>query len=142
MQIENMNQDRLYEFYFECFCSFTDMFKERLKYGREINRIMTAYKPIDAFRVATPTELVNRIFNSSLMHEWFAFRFWDEADKQVRNRAVDKNELFLALTFMSAIPTTKLMEEIFNEHKNGKCSRVETPAINTGAETVGVAAHA
>ena len=117
-QLEGMSSDELYEYVFECFCSYMDMFKERLSYGREINRVMSAYREIDAFKVLTPRELVERMFASNHMRIWFAYRFWAEADKQITGRKVDRNELFLALTFTGAIPTTKLMEDILNEYAN------------------------
>lgn len=117
-KIEGMDSDQLYEFFFECFCGYMDMFKERLSYGREINRIMSSYRAIDAFKVLTPRELIKRLFNSCHVHIWFAYRFWAEADKQIANKRVNRDELQLTLTFMGAIPTTKLMEEILNEYRN------------------------
>lgn len=114
-ELENMTGDELFEFVFECYYEYMEMFKERLKYGRDINRIMSAYRSIDAFRVSTPKELINTMFDSEHMKRWFAYRFWSEADKQVREKLVDKIELKNTLVFMSAIPTTKLMEDIFND---------------------------
>ena len=139
IQIENMDCNEFYEFFFECYCAFLETFKERLKYGREINRVLKAYRDIDAFKVGSPKELIDRMFNSGHMQIWFAYRFWAEADLQVRNKIVDRDGLLLSLSFTNAIPTTQLMEEIFNEPKDRGGRGPENRKAKAGRETTAIA---
>ncbi|PTN08068.1 hypothetical protein C8N47_111108 [Mangrovibacterium marinum] len=134
-QLENMSSDELYEYTFECFCSYMDMFKERLTFGSQTNKMIAAYGKIQAFKVLTPSELISIMFTSAHMQLWFAYRFWAEADKQVVRQCVDREELFLTLTFMGAIPKTNLMEEIINEYENGAICIPNVKTFGFRAET-------
>lgn len=135
-EAENLSENELFEFFFEAYCSYMGMFKERLSYGRQLNRVMSSYRNLRAFKVLTPRELVERMFKSEMMQNWFAYRLWAEIDKQVRNKAIDKAELLLAVTFMNAIPTTNQMEEILNEKRENE------KAENRGGAGAGAKAKA
>jgi hypothetical protein len=114
-QLQGLGTDDLYELFFHCFSSYIEMMKERVKNGRELNRMISAYRNIRAFRDASPERLFSTIFNSPRMHSWFARRFCAEVDNQIINKHTDTDELWLRLSFSSVIPVAKTMEEILNE---------------------------
>jgi hypothetical protein len=112
MQVERLSDNEVYELFFNCFCSYIDMMMERLKTGRELNRMISAYTGIAEFRSATPEKLFKTLFTSPHMHAWFAYRFVFEADKQLLSGHTDKDELWLSLAFSSAIPVAEKMKQI------------------------------
>ena len=114
MELERLTEDGILELYFNCYCSYMEMMKERIKCGRELNRILAAYKHIDAFRQASPRQLFQVMFNAPALHRWFAYQFRAAIDKQIINNHTDKDELWVSLTFTHIIPTAKTMEDILN----------------------------
>ncbi len=119
MDAEHLRHDDLYELFFECFCSYMEVFKERLKYGRHFKQVLTSYREIPAFMESSARVITNRMFLNHRMHKWFAYRFWKEIDKQVSDGKVSKNDLLVSLTFINAIPTKSLMEKILNDTEKG-----------------------
>jgi hypothetical protein len=111
---KGLSEDQLYELFFECFCSYIEMFRERLRYARNLKRVISIYKEIKAFGECTPEQVVQAMFSSPHMHRWFAYRFQEAIDAQLIEKKTSKNELQLTLSFMGAIPTKKSMEEILN----------------------------
>lgn len=138
MELERLDEDGIIELYFDCFCSYMETMKERIKCGRDLSRIISAYKDIQAFRQASPQHLFTTLHKAPDMHRWFACLFRAEIDKQVINNNTDKDELWVSLTFTRAIPTAKLMEGILNE-RTGKGNRTGAiPAVGkteAGEET-------
>ena len=112
MKVERLSEPEVYELFFNCFCSYIDMMMERLKTGRELNRMITAYTGIAEFRNATPEKLFRTLFTSPHMHAWFAYRFIFEADKQLMAGHTDTDELWLSLAFSPAIPVAAKMKQI------------------------------
>jgi hypothetical protein len=120
MQVEGLTLDGMCELYLECFCSYRDMFMERIRYGAELRKIIDTYKDIPAFGMLKPSQLQPIIFNHPLIHYWFSLRFWKEIEKQVTTKMIDAGELQLQLTFMNQIPSREAMEGILNENRNYK----------------------
>lgn len=125
MQVEGLTEDGLCELYLECFCSYRDMFMERVRYGAELRRILNTYKAIPEFGKLNPSQLQQIIFSHPLIHAWFALRFWQAIEKQVTTRMINAGELQLDLTFMNQIPTREAMEDILHGEKR----------INQGCES-------
>ena len=119
-KLERLSTDDLYELFFHCFSSYIDMMKERVKNGRELNRIISTYRHIQPFRDASPERLFGKLFTSPRMHAWFARRMCAEMDKQIINNHTDTSELWVSITFTSVIPVAKTMEEILNDTTSNK----------------------
>lgn len=116
--LEALSENDLYELYFESFCSYIAMFRERLKLGKELRKVLVAYKDIEGFGSRTPEEVVKAMFVSPQMHRWFAYRFIFEIDNQLTAGNTNKNELANGINFASAIPTKIHMQDIINETNN------------------------
>jgi len=116
-QVERMDQDDIYEFYYECYCSYADMFLERLRHGGNLKRILAEYRDIPEFGVLKPSQIGRIIFTSRKMAYWFAFMFWQAIDRQVISGNIDRAELQLELTFIGRIPSATTMEEILYEQR-------------------------
>lgn len=130
MQVEGLTLDGMCELYLECFCSYRDMFMERIRYGAELRRIIDTYKDIPEFGSLKPSQLQPIIFNHPLIHSWFALRFWKEIEKQVTTKMIDAAELQLQLTFMNQIPGREAMEGILNEKKFNQGRKSSTQAAS------------
>jgi hypothetical protein len=117
-EVERMNQDQVYEFYYECFNAYRELFMERLRHGRHLHQVITKYRHIPEFQALRPSEISRVIFNSPTMAYWFAFMFCQAIDRQVVAGTIDQTELQLEITIMSYIPSAQTMEEILNEQKS------------------------
>ena len=115
MQVERLSTDQVYELYFECFCSYRDMFLERIRHGYELRKVIKTYREIPGFMKLSPSDLEKAVFNSPVMHSWFAFRFWQAIDMQVLTGKTDQGELVISLTYLNQIPAAYTMEEILHE---------------------------
>lgn len=118
-QVERLSTDELYELYFDCFCAYRNIFSERMHFSRRLRQVISAYRDIPAFMSAGVTQVQRIIFNSQVMHRWFALRFWLAIERQVTTGQIDKTELINELAYMNIIPSRATMEEILNGRKNG-----------------------
>lgn len=116
-EVERMSQNDIYEFFYECYCSYADLFMERIRHGGELKRILSEYRHIPEFMALKPSQLRPVVFNSRKMAYWFAFMFWQAIDRQMINGAVSRYDLQTQLTFSGPIPSAKIMEEIIYEEK-------------------------
>lgn len=121
-QVERMSQNDIYEFYYECYCAYTDMFLERLRHGLSLRKVLSEYRHIPEFGALKPSQIGRIIFTSRKMAYWFAFMFWQAIDRQVISGSIDRDELQLELTFMGRIPSAKIMEDILYEQKTKKAA--------------------
>lgn len=138
--VQNLTHDEVYNLYFESFCSYIEMFRERLKYGRNLQKVIAAYRGIDAFRGNSAREIVEAMFKSKHMHLWFAYRFLAAIDKQLMEQHTSASELMLALTFSKDIPTKQNMEDILNEANNIRKQKGRKSGIERRKKTTAGAA--
>lgn len=142
-QVERMDQDDIYELFYSCYCSYADMFIERMRNGVNLKRILTEYKQLPEFGILKPSQISRIIFTSRKMAYWFAFMFWQAIDRQVIKGNIDRDELQLELTFIGRIPSAEKMEEILYEQRTkegttnlllseGYAGNLESQKVSTG----------
>lgn len=115
MHVERLSQDAIYELYSDCFFAYRDMFMERIRFGAGLSLVISTYSCVPMFRRLSPRKIQTIVFNSPVMHQWFAFRFWQVIERQVTTGQINKADLLNELTFINQIPTALTMEEILRK---------------------------
>ena len=65
-QVNNMPEGEIYSFFFECYLAYMEMFRERMKFGRILNQIISEYKDIDEFKKSTPRRIYSELLRLKL----------------------------------------------------------------------------
>lgn len=121
MKIEGLSQDAIYELYINCYFSYRDMFMERIRYGAQLRLVISTYSAIPRFRRLAPRKIETIVFNSPVMHQWFAFMFWTVIERQVTTGRINKAAVIDELTFMNQIPTALTIIEILMKAEPESC---------------------